>query len=381
MLGLDYVTQLVLCGVAHLLLASALLFFRKSDDIRDVTRLWIGSQLVLSCAFILYLGLKTGLYFWFSTLPNAMVACGQTLMLIAIARFLSVSVRYFIVVGVIAICLQLSFRSLGWSDHHRLAAVLTVTATLQAHVVYLLAKQWSISTQLLRFLTCANAIVSLSYLARATESYFANEQGISFFGGWGQTVGLMGLYVNAMINGFGMILLLKERADAELLRLSTLDPLTETLNRRSFISYANDQIALARRHQHSISVLMGDIDHFKKINDQFGHHAGDTAICTLVADMRANLRASDAIGRWGGEEFVVLLPKTTVAGAKQLALRLMSKFAAEVMVFEGHEFSATISIGVAELLENEDVGGVIDRADHALYRAKNNGRNRVEVDE
>ena len=131
------------------------------------------------------------------------------------------------------------------------------------------------------------------------------------------------------------------------------------------------------RAVHPVAVLMCDIDHFKQINDQHGHHVGDDVICALVAVARNTMRDSDSIARWGGEEFVLLLPRTTLDGGRQFADRLRQAFAQRPITAGEQVLHASVSIGVAEYRSSEDLHQTIDRADDALRRAKQDGRDRV----
>ena len=170
----------------------------------------------------------------------------------------------------------------------------------------------------------------------------------------------------------------------QLLEQAHTDPLTGAANRRAFLERAREEIARSRRYGHPLSVLMADIDHFKRINDTHGHAAGDEALKRFAQLMRDDLRPSDLVGRYGGEEFVVLLPETEVADAPVVAERLRAKVEAAELVHEGTRFRMTVSIGVAAVdLYNSSVGGSIEpalnEADAALYRAKESGRNRVVI--
>ncbi|NYZ15933.1 diguanylate cyclase [Azospirillum sp. RWY-5-1] len=167
-------------------------------------------------------------------------------------------------------------------------------------------------------------------------------------------------------------------ANGKLERLATLDVLTEVWNRRHFMELAAAEFARARRHGRLLSVFLIDLDHFKAVNDSYGHAAGDEALRTVVTCARDALRNSDLIARFGGEEFVVLLPETDLAGAAAVAERVRLAIAAKTFTFGPHTLTITASIGVAEREEGEPtVERTLMRADAALYDAKLAGRNRV----
>lgn len=164
-------------------------------------------------------------------------------------------------------------------------------------------------------------------------------------------------------------------ANAELMRLATTDVLTDCANRRHFLSVAASELERSRRFRHPLSVIILDVDHFKTINDRFGHAAGDRTLQALVDLINADLRDSDVLGRLGGEELALLLPETTIADAGRIAERLCQRIAESL----GREITVTASFGVAEASEADTViDDVINRADAAMFRAKARGRNCVE---
>ncbi|MGQ0510114.1 MAG: diguanylate cyclase [Betaproteobacteria bacterium] len=169
---------------------------------------------------------------------------------------------------------------------------------------------------------------------------------------------------------------LRERVDA-LEQESLTDRLTGLWNRRFLERTATAELSRSRRHRQPLAAVLLDIDHFKNVNDTHGHLAGDAVLRELASLARATLRTSDALVRWGGEEFLVLMPHTTHAAAAVAAENLRR-------IVEAHAFPAvgrlTISLGVAEALPGEDMDRFFARADAALYRAKDAGRNRVVSD-
>jgi diguanylate cyclase (GGDEF)-like protein len=162
----------------------------------------------------------------------------------------------------------------------------------------------------------------------------------------------------------------------EVERLATTDHLTKIFNRLRFDILLKQQIEISQRYTSNLSILFIDIDHFKFINDTFGHDVGDKVLVEIVDAINSVLRTSDIFARWGGEEFAVLTPETDMAGARILANKI--KKAVENHLFEVVR-KVTVSIGVSELKYTDDSNKFIKRADSALYNAKNGGRNRVEV--
>ncbi len=169
---------------------------------------------------------------------------------------------------------------------------------------------------------------------------------------------------------------------AHLAKLSVSDPLTGVANRRHLEDVLAIELKRSRRHDLALSVLMFDIDHFKRVNDTHGHLAGDEVICHVARIAAQSLRESDTLGRYGGEEFTLILPETGLAGAQAVAERLCRTIAETPAMVEGTPIHTTVSIGVAEREPDEtNHDGLLDRADAGLYRAKLNGRNQVAVAE
>ncbi len=179
----------------------------------------------------------------------------------------------------------------------------------------------------------------------------------------------------------GLILMSKERADALNRTLALQDELTGLHNRRAILKLLEQQLALARRHEHPLALLIVDIDHFKRINDDYGHLSGDQALRVMAAGLQRRLRTQDIVGRWGGEEFIVILPGTAAAGARTLAETLRrSAEQAELAALDGRLIRFTISIGLhaLDLAGGNEREDMIAAADRARYLAKLKGRNRVE---
>ncbi len=165
---------------------------------------------------------------------------------------------------------------------------------------------------------------------------------------------------------------------AQIRALALNDELTNLPNRRYLFTMGEREVQRARRFEHPLSALMIDIDHFKRINDTYGHLIGDEVLRALATRCRNTIREVDIIGRYGGEEFAVLLPDTNLKDALQIGERLHKAIANASIVTSGGKLSLTISVGVAELREDiSDLQDLLDTADQGLYMAKQNGRNRV----
>ena len=193
------------------------------------------------------------------------------------------------------------------------------------------------------------------------------------------------IHIESMVYFIGtalfMVALLKERSEARHKSASRTDPLTGLPNRRAFFDACDRMVEHCRRTGTPCAVLAIDLDRFKAVNDTFGHAVGDRVLQKFANATREQLRPFDVVGRIGGEEFAVLLPRTHSREGAEIARRLKEAFSASAHEVDGHEVRATLSIGVAVVLGVEaTVGEALERADAALYRAKLNGRDRVEVD-
>lgn len=169
-----------------------------------------------------------------------------------------------------------------------------------------------------------------------------------------------------------------EESNRELKLLASVDPLTSLYNRRYFTNSSHQIFELAKRNATPLSILMMDIDNFKSINDKYGHQVGDDVIVMVTSILKTMSRKSDLVARFGGEEFIELLPQTDMAGAYSMAEKVRIAIENEQIQTQlGEKFSVTVSIGVAVLdVENDiNIESLIRKADDALYEAKHNGKN------
>lgn len=198
--------------------------------------------------------------------------------------------------------------------------------------------------------------------------------------------GFAALVISALLlagmKGLHSLFVTLENQTTRLLQLSESDPLTGLRNRRSMTRDALRELQRANRTGGKVSALMLDLDHFKEINDRHGHPVGDVALAELAHALRGQLREVDLVARWGGEEFLVLLPDTDADGAERVAERLRTAVAATRVAMGRRELHLTSSIGAATLhgghrATEEALAHLIGEADQALYVAKHRGRNRV----
>jgi len=186
-----------------------------------------------------------------------------------------------------------------------------------------------------------------------------------------------------LCTSFGVIWMATTLLEADLRDQATHDPLTQVYNRRALDEIVAHEYSRSMRNKHPLSVVMTDIDLFKNLNDQFGHNTGDEVLKIFAGILSGNTRGHDTVARFGGEEFLILLPDTNITQAKLIAEKLRLKIAQHqhTQLLDSNTF-VTASFGVtASDSENEPWMKVLERADHALYSAKHAGRNCVVVEE
>ncbi len=166
-------------------------------------------------------------------------------------------------------------------------------------------------------------------------------------------------------------------ANLQLAEVARADPLTGLLNRRGFIEEAETEVQRFQRNGRPFSIVLGDVDHFKRINDTYGHACGDYVLRRVADIMGERMRDVDRAGRWGGEEFILLLPETETQGAAFLADKLRNIIADSSFQFEGESVNTTMTFGVATYRSTENLDGCLARADTAMYHGKKAGRNKV----
>jgi diguanylate cyclase (GGDEF)-like protein/PAS domain S-box-containing protein len=168
----------------------------------------------------------------------------------------------------------------------------------------------------------------------------------------------------------------RKKLESKLETLAVTDTLTQVFNRIKYYEIMKRETERTKRYDHPLSIIMFDIDRFKEVNDTYGHTVGDYVLRTLTQIVKKNLRETDYLVRWGGEEFIIIAPDTDLKKAKILAER--NRKASEKYKYD-HAGQITVSFGVTQFMKDDNEDTVIKRADDALYEAKRKGRNRVEV--
>jgi len=240
-----------------------------------------------------------------------------------------------------------------------------------------LALGWKGGSMLRRFLVIATAVLGLLVAARGVLV-------LTMPGGWGwlsnsllQSASSAAFYLLMLLGGFGYLLLSREQLQQGLARLALIDPLTEVPNRRGFFDKLAPWMALARRPGVPTALVLIDLDNFKRVNDSYGHPAGDAVLREVIEVCKKQLRESDQLGRLVGVEFALLLPRTGMAEALLVAERIRAAIAGGAIKTERAMISMTASFGVTIIRADDSTVSLFKRADEALQQAKQLGRNRV----
>lgn len=275
-------------------------------------------------------------------------------------------------------------------------------------VIYLIINVtfYQIQTNIEYFEVLANSILLLTtfYLIYITQKNSTNKSGFYYYTSIGFTFLFFGLFVLTLdqlyiydeyvveiavrllcVFGYSLIAIgvtkwvkYNELRHDELSLQANTDELTGILNRRSFTAFVDFELKKAKKNSDPFSLIILDIDFFKRVNDSHGHLYGDEVLKNLAFLMNKSFRSGDKICRWGGEEFAILLPSTSLENAKTVAEKIRIIVANQPFTYESTIINYTISLGISEsLTTDKDVDSVISRADEALYIAKNNNRNCV----
>ena len=230
--------------------------------------------------------------------------------------------------------------------------------------------RWLAGTGLLTAAALVMARIGLVLFARDAYPTFEGAH-------WVNTVGLIVSNANLVVGTLAFLLAHRDEAEQELQRLATTDGLTGVMNRRHWMDAAGVQLRLAERHPQPVTAVMLDLDHFKRVNDTHGHAAGDRALQLFATGLRQAVRAPDLVGRYGGEEFCLLLPHSEVSAAQAIDARLRAWLAATSAAQLG--FALTCSAGAAAWQPGVSLERLMWAADEALYRAKDLGRDQLAV--
>lgn len=379
----DVPTMMLMLIVSSVVTAGAIALLARGSDGKDGLGLWASGLLCYTGAHLL-LGLR-------GRIPDELSIVLGNMLLCSVLAFLNQSVRRFYRLPshplqawvAVAVTGALTFSFLD-DFHARLATVGFVGMVQGGQIAWTVVRHRRDTPGIGSALVLAAMLFQmLVFGARGFVAVFMPQHVDHLLqGGPLQTVTYLGSFVIMLTSSLGFVFMCKDRADETNRRLATLDALTGLANRRSLITALERDVARSVRTGEPVAVLMMDIDHFKRINDEYGHPAGDAVICRVAQVLSGRLRSQDIVGRYGGEEFLAVLPATDMAGAYTVAAQLIHAVANTSTLGTGVHIPATISIGVAGGVMTPGDGWdmLVAAADRALYRAKEGGRNRAEIE-
>ena len=376
---LDTRTILVIMAISCLIMSAALFVTHAGRFRRDGMRLWTASYAVQFLGAALFAARGVIPDFFSIVLANTFLSAGYVLLYSAVREFQGKPCRRRRLIAVL-VFFFLVLASLG-NAVYRIAFSGIVFCLQTGAIALILFREAPAHERRSRWLTgSAFAVAAALLLYRGLAVIIGPPEQISLLAvSPFRTFSLLTGFVVIIMSNFGFLLMTRERADQENERLATLDPLTEIFNRRTFLELAQKEIARHRRNRRPLALLMMDFDHFKQINDTHGHLIGDAVLKSFTVKTLACLRRNDIFGRYGGEEFAILLPETDAEGAAIFAERVRARTVEPCVRAGAALVRCTISIGITSLsfAEKADLDDILRIADEALFAAKTAGRNRV----
>ena len=376
----DVPTLLLMVTVSSVVMAGALLLL-GGERRQDGLPYWAGALLLGGAGYALFL-LRGRVPDALSVvLGNALLSAMFSGLTAAVQRFQGRTPRWLLLLAPVAMA-----GLMAWFLSSFTLRIVLANTLMAAQALWLL---WSLQAHEpaargrgARLLVAGLALEAGMLLVRSVSAAaFAQQSDTILFGNTVQTLTFMVAFIALMVTSMGFVFMGKERADQLNRRLAAQDELTGMANRRSIIAALDRDVARCLRTREPLALMMVDVDHFKQVNDRHGHQAGDAVLRHVANVLRQRVRAQDIVGRYGGEEFLLVLPDTLREGAYQLAQQLCAAVAATPCVWGRESIAVTVSIGVfGGRLEPQDHWDLLlHAADSALYRAKQAGRNRAEL--
>ncbi len=374
-------TAMQLTATMTLIIGLALAFTATGypRSLQHPIRLWVRGLLIQPFAYGL-LAVRDLVPSWLT------IVVANVLLIIAYAHLIQAIREYsrapdrsrvFFAMAVLSIGVELLFTYAWPSLNARIIFISIVIAVLAAFAVSAIHSKKEPITRPEHLVAIMFGMAILIMLARVVTTPSAN---MTLLTSTSAMQGIVFTYASLMpvIATSGFLLMCGERMNKDLARLATLDPLTGVFNRRTMTELATKAIAASKRHGRPLSLLSLDIDHFKHINDQFGHEAGDLALVRFVELVGEMMREADVLARIGGEEFVMILPDSNEAAALALAERVRQRLCDSDFVVSGWPVPLHASIGVGTIGPDiSDLETLLRKADRAMYQAKRTGRNRI----
>jgi diguanylate cyclase (GGDEF)-like protein len=376
---IDVKTFMLVLAIGNIGFALLMAGYAHGHSGNRAMRIWTWAKFIQGVAHLLGFLRPDYPAGWLPYVSNSLLLLGVATEVFAYSRFFHLrGVRRSLApMTVLAIMIYLAARYGGAAPNQTTSLMSAIIALYTGVMtVMLFGKSNGPHTPVQRIIGITTLLFFVAMVTRAVAS--ALDPSIWVFAtGMVQSFAFLAGYLLLIVNGFGFLLLCKQRDDRKMEQLATIDSLTGLVNRRAFFERTEGARQLAKRLARPITMMMLDIDHFKKLNDRFGHATGDEALCLFAYTARATLREPDIMGRLGGEEFALVLPGTDLDGAMHAAERLRVAVAGAPLLTDGNQYRMSVSIGVVLIDPDEHINAALARADHALYAAKSQGRDRV----
>lgn len=378
---LDLRTLILLLSATHFLFALLMLSYWRQRHLDQALAIWSACNLVGAAGW-LFIGLRDLVPVWLSIpVGNALLLLAWMLLWAGMRSFANRPANWSLTLAPAATVLLL-FLYVPPIRDNLVARIVVVniglmicllavsrdalrdekTEPLYARRVIVFALLVAVISNLLRLLLVMDVDPGNSFLAP----------------NWSQELGVFAQAMAVLAWNVGLLLMARERLENELVRAARRDPLTNVLNRGGFRELGDRQVQRSTRAGRPLSAMLMDLDHFKKVNDTYGHEAGDRLLCAFAETARKVMRPTDLLARYGGEEFCALLPDSDLAEALAIAERLRARFESVRITAGDAQVGTTVCIGVVEIhASGETIERALGRADAALYLAKRQGRNRV----
>jgi diguanylate cyclase (GGDEF)-like protein len=379
--NIDMKTILVVLVLGHFLTGILIASYTVRHNKDKSVDIFLLSKLCQLVAWIIVGFKNTVPGMLFVCVGNSLVYFGASCELIAflilINQYSSAVKRAYRVLVILSISAFNIVTLSGANEGMRIVAASLVTVSIMTLPVYKILRSRNPSV-LQKIIVSVYVITMVSLLCRAYDVFFLARNMTLWSTNITNTWMFLLLYLVMIVGSMGFVLLAKEKQDSEIVRAATFDELTGIFNRRTFLLHAKEVIALFARKEEPISYLLMDIDDFKKINDLYGHYAGDLVLQDFAVTIKAHLREYDLFGRYGGEEFAVLLPGADEKTAAEVGERLREAIENSSVSF-GEEIRYAISIGAVTVTASAEtsIDQLYRMSDKALYLAKARGKNCV----
>ena len=373
-MNLDPRSMIAMAGFMSAIMAIVLLFMRRYDppSIRGVGA-WAAAPLLWLVSTVLF-GARGLIPDWLSlVLANQLLVLGTVTYYMGTRSFMGQPTVWrpwnWLMVGTTLVFIVLTY----WAPNY---AMRVGFFTVVMEVIYIAQMRFMLRHGGRNFpvrlvevvLALHMAVLAVRLISIVTGNAGADLMEPSLF----QTLYIGAYVITVLMLSIGAVLMATDRLRTELEHLATHDSLTNTLNRRALLQRCDEELERAQRYGNGPSIMMVDLDNFKAVNDTRGHQHGDAVLVHFAECTRQVLRRADRLGRYGGEEFLVLLPDADTAAAQGVAQRIHATLSA------GHPLDCEVSIGLTSWTgPHETLDAMLSRADAALYRAKNEGRNRT----